>query len=280
MSPSDPNFAYCDRKGVSASKLLTNIYRQFPGFAGITQEENETNVNYNSLQAGIRFENKKGLTTQLAYTFSHQIDDVGADLNNLPNPFDTRYARGSGAYDRRHIFNVNYVYTLPFFKHSSNIAARTILGYWGVSGVTVFQGGLPVQVTYNGTDTLGLGGTTNRPNLLSQVTYPKKQTAWFSTSSYGDPVAPWNGGPNEGFGNAGKDNMRGPGLNNFNISLLKTIQLTRGEGPNIELRFESFNTFNKTQFNGLDTANHDGNFGQVTSVVGPRVLELGGKFRF
>ncbi|HUY93832.1 MAG TPA: TonB-dependent receptor [Terracidiphilus sp.] len=273
--------SYATRQGVSSGTLLANIYRQFPGFSNITQEENETNVNYNSLQAGVRFENKWGLTTQLAYTYSHQIDDVGADLNILPNPFDTRYARGSGAYDRRHIFNASYIYTLPFFKSSSNMTLRTILGYWGISGITVFQGGLPVNVTYNGTDTLGLGGgTTNRPNLVGKLTYPKKQTAWFSTSSYADPTAPWSGGGNQGFGNAGKDNMRGPGLNNFNISLMKTIQLTDHEGPNLELRFESFNIFNKTQFNGLDAANHDGNFGQVTSIVGPRVLELGGKIRF
>jgi hypothetical protein len=170
---------------------------------------------------------------------------------------------------------------LPFFKHSSNVAARTILGYWGISGVTVLQGGLPVNIGYNGTDTLGLGGgTSNRPNLVAPVTYPHKQTAWFSTSSYADPTAPWNGGANQGFGNAGKDNVRGPGLVNFNISLVKTIQLTNHEGPNIELRFESFNTFNHTQFNGLDTSNHDGNFGQVTSIVTPRNLEFGGRFRF
>jgi hypothetical protein len=279
--PLQTNGSYATRQGVSSGTLLANIYRQYPGFAGITEEENETNFSYNSLQAGIRFENKGGLTTQVAYTYSHQIDDVGADLNVLPNPFNTRYARGSGAYDRRNIFNVSYVYMLPFFKHSSNVAARTILGYWGISGVTVLQGGLPVNIGYNGTDTLGLGGgTSNRPNLVAPVTYPHKQTAWFSTSSYADPTAPWNGGANQGFGNAGKDNVRGPGLVNFNISLVKTIQLTNHEGPNIELRFESFNTFNHTQFNGLDTSNHDGNFGQVTSIVTPRNLEFGGRFRF
>ncbi|MGA2570852.1 MAG: TonB-dependent receptor [Terracidiphilus sp.] len=281
MSSSDPNFAYCDRKGVSKSVLQTNQYRQYPGFAGITQEENESNFSYNSLQAGVRLENKWGLTTQLAYTYSHQIDDVGADLNSIQNPFNMRYSRGSGAYDRRNIFNVSYVYTLPFFKHSSNQLARTILGYWGVSGVTVLQGGLPVQITYNGTDTLGLGGgTTNRPNFAGPVTYAHKWSSWFSTGVFSDPTAPWNGGVNQGFGNAGKDKVRGPGLTNFNFSLTKTIQLTNHEGPNIELRFESFNTLNHTEFSGLDTASHDGNFGQATSIVTPRNLELGGKFHF
>jgi hypothetical protein len=281
MSPSDPNFAYCDRKGVKSGTLLANIYRQYPGFAGITQEENNTNQNYHSLQAGIRFENKKGFTSQLAYTWSHQIDDVGADLNSVPNPFNTRYARGSGAYDRRHIFNASYMYTLPFYKHSSNLVAREILGYWGISGITVFQTGLPQNISYNGSDTLGLGGgTSNRPNLVSKVTYPHTQAAWFSTSSFADPTAPWDGGTGQGFGNSGKDVVRQPRLVNFNLSLVKTIQLTDHEGPNIELRFESFNTFNHTQFSGMDANSHDGNFGQITSVYSNRILELGGKFHF
>jgi hypothetical protein len=78
----------------------------------------------------------------------------------------------------------------------------------------------------------------------------------------------------------------GPGLNNTNLTLTKNIPLSgKDNGPGIELRFESFNTFNKAQFGsasgaGFDTANHDGNFGQVTSIFSPRILELGGKFHF
>ena len=60
----------------------------------------------------------------------------------------------------------------------------------------------------------------------------------------------------------------------------KTIALTPHEGPNLELRFESFNTFNHTQFNGVDSGSTDGNFGQVTSAYDPRVLQLGAKFHF
>lgn len=281
MSSSDPNFAYCDRKGVQSGAFLANIYRIFPGFAGITQEENQTNTNYNSLQAGVRFENKWGLTTQLAYTWSHLIDTATNDLNLLPNPFNTRYNRGSGGFDRRHIFNASYVYTIPFMNHSSNEIGKAILGGWGISGITVWQAGLPQNISYSGSDTIGVGGgTSNRPNLVSKVTYPHTRQAWFSTGSFADPVAPWNGGPNNGFGSAGKDSVVGPGLINLNLSLMKTIQLTGHEGPNIELRFESYNTLNHTQWGGMDANNHDGNFGQITSTQGPRTLQLGGKFRF
>jgi len=62
---------------------------------------------------------------------------------------------------------------------------------------------------------------------------------------------------------------RGPGIFNWNLSLSKTIPLTAHEGPRIELRFESFNTFNHVDFQGVDTGSHDGNFGAVTSDYGP-----------
>jgi hypothetical protein len=280
--PTDPNWTplYSDRWAQQGSKIIANKLRNFPGFANINQEENETNSHYNSLQAGIRFENKHGLTSQVAYTYSHEIDTASNDLNGLPNPFWTSYNRGSGSLDRRHIFNVSYVYALPFARHSSNAFARTVIGGWGVSGITVFQSGTPMNIAYNGSDTIGTTGTSNRANRVAGVTYPKTQKAWFSTSSFADPVAPWFGGPNQGFGDAGKDNVTAPGLNNTNLSLTKTFQFTGHEGPRIELRFESFNTFNKTQFSGVDNNNHDGNFGQVTSIYSPRILELGGKFLF
>ncbi len=65
---------------------------------------------------------------QVAYTYSHEIDEVTNDLNSLSNPFNPAYDRGSGGLDRRHILNVNYIYNIPFFEHSSNMAART--GPW------------------------------------------------------------------------------------------------------------------------------------------------------
>jgi hypothetical protein len=281
----DPNNAsnpYDDREGVANGALNANIYRIYPGFAGIQQEENETNFNYNSLQAGVRLENRHGLTTQLSYTWSHNIDLVTNDLGGLSNPFNPRYDRGSDTgFDRRNIFNVSYVYTLPWFTKSSNLAAREVLGGWQVSGVTEAESGLPLYITYTGSDVVGLGGGfTNRPDLVAHVSYPKKVGAWFSTSSFADPLAPWNGGTTNGFGTAGKDSVVGPGLFNWNLSLFKAIPLTGHEGPRIELRFESFNTFNHVQFSGVDQGSHDANFGAVTSDYGSRTLELGGKFIF
>ena len=282
QDPASPGNPFYDRQGVSSGALNANGYRIFPGFGGIEQEENETNFNYNSLQAGVRLENRQGLTAQVAYTMGHNIDEVSNDLNGLSNPFNAKYDRGSDtSFDRRQIFNVNYIYVFPFFAKSSNVAARAVLGGWSISGITIAEKGLPLYITYTGPDTLGLGGgTNNRPNLVSKVTYPKSVSAWFSTSSYADPTAPWDGGSNQGCGNAGKDSAVGPGIFNWNLSLFKAIPLTAQEGPRIELRFESFNTFNHTSFQGVDTGSHDGNFGAVVNDYGPRTLQLGGKFVF
>ncbi|MGH9604990.1 MAG: carboxypeptidase regulatory-like domain-containing protein [Terracidiphilus sp.] len=282
----DPNNAanpYDDREGVANGTLNANLYVQYPGFAAINQEENTTNFNYNSFQAGLRMENRHGLSATFDYTWSHDIDIVQNDLNGLSDPFNPRYDRGSDlGYDQRHIFNASYVYNLPFFQKSGSLLERDVLGNWTISGITQAHSGTPIQVTYNGSDVVGLGCCfTNRPNLVSGVSYPKTQKAWFSTSSFGDPTAPWNGGTGQGFGDAGKDAVVGPGLFNWNLSLFKAIPLNgRETGPRLELRFESFNTFNHTDFSGVDTSSHDSNFGQVTSDWTPRTLELGGKLRF
>jgi hypothetical protein len=246
------------------------------------QEENETNFSYHSLQTGVRVENRHGFTLQLAYTWSHEIDDGSGDLSSLSNPFNAGYDRGSGSLDRRHIVTASYIYSLPFFAHSSNVLERSLLGGWEFSGITIAQSGTPQSISYNGADTLGLGGNTNnRPDLVGKVTYPKTRTAWFNTSAFASPTAPWNGGANDGFGNARKDAVVLPGRLNFNLSLFKSVTFTpSGEGPSLQLRLETFNAFNHTQFNGIDSGSTDSNFGQVTSAYDPRVLQLGAKFRF
>ncbi len=282
----DPNNSaapYDLRQGVSAGTLNPNQYRIFPGYAGITEEKNFTNFNYNSLQAGIRLENRHGFTAQFDYTWSHLIDVGSNDLGGISDPFDPNYDRGSDTgYDQRNIFNASYVYNLPFFLRSGSMFEREVLGNWTVSGITQVHSGTPIYIYYTGPDTLGLGGgTTNRPDLVSGVSYPKTIGAWFSTKSFAAPLAPWAGGTGQGFGTAGKDAVTGPGLDNWNLSLFKTVLLSgRENGPTLSFRFESFNTFNHPSWTGVDENSADSNFGQVTSDFSPRDLELGAKFTF
>lgn len=287
---SDPVVGLAKRQAVATNTTINvpgqapivptaNLYRQFPGFSGITQEENRTNFSYHSLQVGVRMEDKHGLTFQLAYTYSHEIDTATNDLNAVSNPFNIEYDRASGGFDRRQIFNANYFYKLPFFAKSGNAFQRIAFGGWEVSGVTNVQSGIPQSITYNGTDTLGLGGgTTNRPNIVGKISYPKTQLAWFDKTAFAAPIAPWAGGTTQGFGNARKDAIILPGLFNFNLSAFKTFAIT--ERLNLQMRVESFNTFNHTQFQNINANTNDPNFGQVTSAYDPRVLQLGAKLSF
>lgn len=267
----------------------TNALRQYRGYAGITQEEQTTNSNYNSLQAGLRLENKHNLTLQASYTWSHQIDYAsnGFDLATLSNPFNTRYDRGSGSFDRRHIFSTNYIYDLPFFKTSDNFAEREFLSGWQISGITIANSGTPVNISYS-TDTVGLGGgTSNRANLVSGVSTVGSKTyaKFFNTAAFAAPIAPWapggiaDGGVNQGFGNAGKDKVVGPGRFNTNLSVFKSFPLY-GESLRLQLRAESFNTFNHTQFQNVQNSFTAGNFGQVTSTWDARKFQFGGKLLF
>jgi hypothetical protein len=270
-------------------KPTANLYRPFLGYSNVVQEQNSVNANYNSLQATLRMENRHGLTLQFAYTWSHEIDIQSADLtsaneagtSSVSDPYNLRYDRGSGLFDRRNIFNVNYIYAEPFFKNG-NAFTRTTLGGWQLAGVTVAESGSPQNIYYNGPDVLGLGGNAvSRPNIVSKVSFPRKQAQWFNTASFANPVAPWAGGGNNGFGSAGKDTIVAPGLFNWNMSLYKDIPFTaKSEGPRLQLRFESFNTFNHTEFNGIDTGTSDSNYGKVTSTYDPREFQFGGKILF
>jgi hypothetical protein len=276
-----------DRQKV-AGGANANPYRNFPGFNTINQEENETNFNYNSLQGTFRIESRHGLTTQLSYTWSHNIDIGQNDLAALTAPYNARYDRGSDAgLDRRHIFNASYVYALPFFQRSGNMAAREIAGGWSISGVTAMETGTANNISLTGVDTVGLGAGGNRPDLISPVVYlnPKATVNgaghYFSKASFATPATAWSGNSaTGGYGTSRKDTVRGPGFQHWNLSLFKVIPLTPGEGTKLELRFESFNTFNHTNFTSIDSNTGDGNFGSVTADFDFRVLELGGKITF
>jgi hypothetical protein len=72
---------------------------------------------------------------------------------------------------------------------------------------------------------------------------------------------------------------RGPGIDNWNMSLFKNVRLGRA---NVQFRAEAYNVFNHTQFSGVDTnpkfdaAGNQVNatFGQITSARDPRIMQF------
>ena len=266
--------------------------RTYVGFGGMNQIANILTGSYNSFQVGLRQQNRHGLSFEVDYTYAHEIDDqVGsADLNTTSNPWDLKYDKGSGSLDRRNILNLNYEYKLPIFAHSNGLT-HDVLGGWELSGVVISQSGLPwagSNTPGSGySDTVGLGGGyTNRANLAGKAQYVKTKATvgtntgyqWVSNAGFSQPTAAWNGGPNLGFGNEGRDSVVGPGRTNFTTSLYKSFAFT--ERAHFELRMDSFNTFNHTQFNAFNNTVSNSNFGFVTGAQDPREFQFGGKFVF
>ena len=266
-----------------------NTKRTYPGFGAINQQENTTNGGYNGLQTGLRLQNRWGVSGEVDYTYSHEIDITSSDLAGVSNPWNLRYDKGSGAYDRRHILNANYVYRLPIFNKSQGLV-HSVAGGWTLAGTFIAQTGEGINVTYGQTDTIGLGGGyTNRPDVIKKSSYPKKVSQWFDATAFAVPYSVAQGGSNLGFGDARKDTVVGPGRVNFTTSLYKTFDIT--ERAKFEFRVESFNTFNHTEFNNVNggfgsASNAPGtpgsatSFGNVTSTWDPRVLQFGGTFSF
>jgi len=264
----------------------TYALKTYQGFNGISQEENTTNGGYNGFQTGLRVQNKWGLSGELDYTYSHTIDISDGDFAQVSNPWNFKYDKAGGGFDRRHILQGNYIYKLPIFAKSSGLLHST-LGGWEVAGTAIYETGVPFASSFGGVpDPIALGGGyTNRANIVSKIKYNHKADNWFSTPKTDGssdpqqaPTPGWQGGPNLGFGDGKRDTFVGPSRVNFSTSLYKSFAVT--ERAHFEFRAESFNTFNHTEFNSIDVGNNDGNYGKATATWDPRVLELGAKFVF
>ncbi len=262
-----------------------NTVLPYQGYHSINMGEDGENSHYNAMQLSVHSRMGKDLQYAAAYTLSRSMDPAesfGGDNTNVYNPYNLRYDWGPSQVDATHIIAANFVYDLPIFRTTGNRLAKTVLGGWELSGIWTFQTGFPLQITLNGSQSSnGLAIGTNRPDFNGTASYPKVSGGlWFDPAGFSLPaLGAW--------GNLGKGVIRGPGRDNWNMSLFKDFMISESRGTKFELRFETFNTLNHTQFNGVSTgASFDSNgkinnnFGQVTSAWDPRELQLAGKFIF
>jgi hypothetical protein len=133
---------------------------------------------------------------------------------------------------------------------------------------------LPINIGLTGGQAgNGLPNATNRPNLTGTISYPHTVGEWFNPAVFSDPAV-------GSFGTLGHNALRGPGSDNWNLSVFKNFIISEAHGSRFELRLESFNTWNHTEFAGVSTNLGSSNFGQVTSAADPRIIQLGGKLYF
>ncbi|MCI0391470.1 MAG: carboxypeptidase regulatory-like domain-containing protein, partial [Acidobacteria bacterium] len=244
-----------------------NALRPYRGYADVNQVFAGSTFNYHSLQVLFRKTFGRSGIANISYTWSKAIADV-SDWNTIPvNSYDISFDRGLTTYDRPHIFVASYVYPLPFWQ-SADTWYKKALGGWEVSGITTFQSGRPLNITVNG-DPAGIGTAGNqRPNLIGDPKLPSDQRTvlkWFNTSAFAVPAAGT-------FGTLGFDAVRGPGYQNWDISLKKSFPIK--EKSKIEFRYEMYNALNHVNFFALGTTVGNANFGQVTQATDPRILQL------
>jgi hypothetical protein len=273
-------------QGLAGANYNTAAGLPFPGFHSIRLSTNESNSHYHGLQLDVNSQVGHDLFLRAFYTYSKTIDPGtgstgGQDLQNVSNPYlGWKYDVGPGGYDRTHNAAVNFIYDIPVFRHSSSRLVKSALGGWQLSGIITMESGIPINIGLSGAQGgNGLPNATNRPDRVGSISYPQTVLAGRQKIQYIDPSAfalPAVGA----FGNLGHNAARGPGRDNWNLSLFKSFVFNDERGSRLELRWETFNVWNHTQFNQVSNNFGSSNFGQFTSAFDPRVMQLGAKLYF
>jgi hypothetical protein len=270
--------------GGQASTILDQI-RPFRGYRSLTIIQPRFNSNYHGLQLSGQHRFTGASQVNFAYTWSKNLTDNQTDRSTAPqNSYDIKADYGRAALDRRHVFNVNYVYELPFFSKQENFVGK-ILGGWQASGIVVYNTGLPFTVVTSNFDPAGLGFIPalvagGRPNILCDpnANAPQTQQQWFNTSCFTrNPTAAVTNSTNTP-GNSPRGIIDGPRTFRTDFTMTKNIRF--GENTRLQLRGEAFNIFNTVNFRAISTNVTASNFGQVTTTRDPRTIQLGAKFIF
>jgi hypothetical protein len=293
LAPENPTQTPCGPFG-EGSKYITSSSSPFEGkvfqgtraplgsnFGSDANQATIGNSNYNALQITLRYSSKR-LSVLAGYTYS-KSEDQSSNIGEEVNPLDPALSKALSAFDVKHNFVVSYSYKIPLetlFRTSD----RWTEG-WELSGITHYTSGLPVTLVNYGDNSL-LGAEPNgvnnygvdEPDYAGGPLYlnrnPRNGRAYFDTAQFGENIM---GTP----GTAKRRFFYGPGMDNYDVALVKNVRLT--ESRSLQFRLEGFNVFNHAQFFGPQSV--DGNigsssFGQVVSADSARLVQFGAKFFF
>jgi Carboxypeptidase regulatory-like domain/TonB dependent receptor len=239
-------------------------------------------AHYNSLQAVLKSTDFHGLTTQVAFTWSHNIDTASEveDFFGTSGyvPQDSRNLAGSignSEFDQRRALIMTYVYRIPNPRFSNFSGA--VLKDWQISGTTTFRDGLATPVLTFGGES-GVDNFHERPNCIGPIHYQLTDfTQPYVLPGAFAPPAPGT------FGNCPRNPIVAPGLNAWDISLQRTFHIT--ERVAFEFRASFFNAFNHPNFaepspdlsTTITATADDGSFDSHFGVGGPRNIQFMGK---
>jgi hypothetical protein len=231
-----------------------------------------------------------GLSFRVAYTLAKTMDlgsGFRARSSGYTDPFDPSLDRALADFDATHRLVFSGSWELPIDKPFRNmVLMKRVAEGWQVNVITSFQSGQPFTIFSNNDNSLQ-GNFTDRPNLIGKITrIDPRQVSTFSGAAancagettdangnisgnfYYNPTAfdcTFNNdlhlapGSLASFGDLGRNTIRGPGINNWDISFMKKTKIS--ETKSLEFRAEMFNAFNHAQFLNPDNAGFSGTFG-------------------
>jgi hypothetical protein len=265
--------------------------RPYTGYGALRLSENAGASKTNSLQLTADRRYMNSLKVGVAYTLS-KTEDNGSDKRNVVwNTYDDSLFWGPANFDRRHNFNVYYIYDVPFWREQ-NTLIKNLLGGWQISGATFMRSGRPVSVVRTN-DIAGVGdGAFGQPvNLVGDINAGANrqfsngaaadQNFWFNPAAFASPAVGT-------FGNAPRNLIYNPGEQQWDLALFKNFEL--GGTKKAQFRAEFFNFPNHPNWGSIQTGTLNGDiliadpsnaaFGRVTSKTGQRDIQLSLRFIF
>jgi len=257
------------------------------------------NSSYHSVQLSATKGTTHGLLFQASYTYAHALDN-GSSFENSGfggafrayNQFVPGLNFGDSAFDARHRFVFSPVYQIPNWRHLPGMSwLPDVVGRgWEVSGILTLSTGFPIDIrTSSGSLSLFCASTTtfyacpDVPNQVAPVKLldPRQgKNFWFDTASF-QPEAVGT------FGNTHRNPLHGPGINSTDFAIFKNIYFWPGsESKYIQLRLESYNVFNHTNFYDPGNVSNVSNsitsstFGRIQSAAPGRQSQLAAKIYF
>ncbi len=260
------------------------IRRPFPQFGNVTVVNPFWgNSNYHAMNMKVEKRFSDGLNLLANYTWSKFIDDVanGFENGNIPGGiqdfYNRRLEKSLSGNDVRHRFVASSVYELPWGRNRrwmNHGFAATLLGGWNLGAIVTLQAGSPVGAITQVNTLNNFNPGAQRANILRPADLPNDQRRverYFDTSAFALP-APFT------YGNSARAATTGPGIVNFDLSLIKNFAFT--ERLNLQFRFESFNFANRANFEEPGTSLGAPNFGVITASKPARTNQLGLKLSF
>jgi Carboxypeptidase regulatory-like domain/TonB-dependent Receptor Plug Domain len=266
--------------------LPAAFLRPIPGYNSIYTTSGGSSSNYNSLQVSAQRRFTHNLQFGAAWTWSKAMDYNDADGDTITTALPARlYYYSAAGFDRTHSVSINYIYDLPNSPWE-NVVARRVLNDWQLSGITSFQSGAPLGINIATTTNIDITGTpsiTPRAYLTGNPNLPPGSRTFsqnFNTSVVQLPAVGT-------FGNAARNVIRGPGINNWDLALVKNVPIR--ERLRLQLRWEAYNAFNHTQFSTINTSANfnpatgqqiNAQFGAFTAARDPRQMQMAVRLSF